>query len=344
MKINKIKRLLALMLCVMLFGATLTTQAALGNMDTSDEGDLDRYPIDEPYEYPVVPGTDEWKALDNNIDKLRVCLIPEEILSRMTTEALLESVLTYPMLVNMLIWQTPQQGYEHILRNFNGLQELTEREDFDEVLETFSLNTASVYSAMTESEQSIVEDAFNLIVFYREHSITPVITMNPIITNEMIQSDTVTLYTPNGLPVVATRNATFQDLGKDPDDAAARDAALANNYPNAVRLAPLDSKYNCHAYAWWSNGASTIFWINNIEPFLEDGTWQQVTHPLYNNDKVVYIDGSLQGYTIYSHSAIVVGTNPCMLISKWDYCGAFRHTIYDCPYYEDTTSYEYWRP
>ena len=43
------------------------------------------YTIDTPYDYPVRPGMPEWIALEDNIQKINVTQIPEDILHAMTT-------------------------------------------------------------------------------------------------------------------------------------------------------------------------------------------------------------------------------------------------------------------
>ena len=340
MKNNKMKRLMALMLCVMLFGATFTTQAAFGNMDTSDEGDLDRYPIDESYEYPIVPGTDEWKALDNNIDKMRVCMIPEDVLNRMTTEALLETVLSYPLIANMLIWETTQQGYEVILRNFNGLQELVERDDLDSVLETYSAENISVYANMTEDRILISEMVLGVISFYNEHPITYLITMNPIITGTMAWTETATIYTPMGTPILVGYNGTFDSHHTSERAAESLNAEYQRTYPNAVQIAPIDAAFNCHAYAWYGNGSASRYWLNNVSPYINDRSYSQVGSPSVG-DIALYICNEYTGENQYTHSAVLANSLN-IYTSKWHYLGTFRHTIYDCPYYLEATSIEYW--
>jgi hypothetical protein len=48
------------------------------------------------YDYPVKPGTAEWKALGSHVEMLKVCQIPDSNLTRMSTADLLETVLNYP--------------------------------------------------------------------------------------------------------------------------------------------------------------------------------------------------------------------------------------------------------
>ena len=52
--------------------------------------------IDVPYEYPLTPEDPEWKTIQLKDEKVAKCQIPENILKRMTTLALLETVLYYP--------------------------------------------------------------------------------------------------------------------------------------------------------------------------------------------------------------------------------------------------------
>jgi hypothetical protein len=94
--------------------------------------------IDEPYEYPVKPGTDAWRALTQTLDaKIEASQIPEDILHALTTRALVETVLDYPLLGNMWAFDSLKTGFDSVLSYFNGLQELVNREDAVEHLAAF---------------------------------------------------------------------------------------------------------------------------------------------------------------------------------------------------------------
>lgn len=94
-----------------------------------------------PYEYPIKPGTTEWEGFLSREEMIEACQIPEEILSRMTTDALVKTILNYPMIFEMLIFETIDSdidvGFWHIANSFNGLQELMGREDALIVLEEY---------------------------------------------------------------------------------------------------------------------------------------------------------------------------------------------------------------
>ena len=84
---------------------------------------------DDAYNYPIKPGTEEWKALGGHDRMLESCQIPENILKNMSTKGLVETVLNYPLLFDMMAYNSIQFGYDQVVSKFNGLQELFNRKD-----------------------------------------------------------------------------------------------------------------------------------------------------------------------------------------------------------------------
>lgn len=103
-----------------------------------------QYTIDTPYEYPVLPGTQEWIDLGDTLTRRKACQIPEDILHNMTTDALFQTVLDYPFLTDIYAFNTIQEGYETVERRFNGLQELESRSDYLDVLTNYCLKSYSL--------------------------------------------------------------------------------------------------------------------------------------------------------------------------------------------------------
>jgi hypothetical protein len=86
--------------------------------------------VTTPYVYPVKPGTEEWKALKTQKEKLRVCQVPEDILRNMTPDALVETCLSYPMFdVAIIAHDGRQEGFDALVQDFNGIRELLRRKD-----------------------------------------------------------------------------------------------------------------------------------------------------------------------------------------------------------------------
>ncbi|WKN44308.1 hypothetical protein [Tunicatimonas pelagia] len=88
----------------------------------------------DTYIYPVLPGTPEWVAIQTGAEKYAVTQVPDSVLQIISTEGLLETWLTYPLLENVLAWTTLQQGIDSVGEIFGGLQELQQRPDAGKVM------------------------------------------------------------------------------------------------------------------------------------------------------------------------------------------------------------------
>lgn len=81
------------------------------------------------YNYPVKPGTSEWKLLKSHSRKVDVCQIPENVLKKMSTQELIETCIEYPLLGDMFAYDNLNRGFKRVFSGFNGLQELFIREN-----------------------------------------------------------------------------------------------------------------------------------------------------------------------------------------------------------------------
>lgn len=109
------------------------------------------YTIDTPYEYPYVPGTQEWIDLGNTHARYEASQVPEEVLEHMTTDALLLTVLDYPFLSDMYAYNNMKMGYNAVKTSFNGLREFESRPD---CLDALSRYCQANYS-LTKKEQTL---------------------------------------------------------------------------------------------------------------------------------------------------------------------------------------------
>lgn len=91
--------------------------------------------IDTPYVYPIQPGTEEWAKLDSLDAKIAACKVAPELMNSMTTEALLETVLDYPLLPNIYAFSSAEIGIGSVSGYFEGLQMLHDREDAAECIQ-----------------------------------------------------------------------------------------------------------------------------------------------------------------------------------------------------------------
>ena len=81
------------------------------------------------YDYPIKPGTSEWSQFDDHAEMVDACQIPEDVLKTMSTDALIETVLNYPLLDDIYAYDTFQEGFDAVSEHFNGLLELLNRGD-----------------------------------------------------------------------------------------------------------------------------------------------------------------------------------------------------------------------
>jgi len=90
--------------------------------------------LNQPYEFPLKPGMPEWKNFKTGKEMSDALMIPTDILKNLSTEALVETCLDYPMFGSIILANDLQTGFEKVTKYFNGLQELLKREDACKVL------------------------------------------------------------------------------------------------------------------------------------------------------------------------------------------------------------------
>jgi len=88
----------------------------------------------DPYDFPIKRGDDNWNKLEDYQAKRDACQIPLGRLSSISTEALIETYLNYPILGDLMVFPTPQMGVEKLKENFNGANELMKRQDLGKKL------------------------------------------------------------------------------------------------------------------------------------------------------------------------------------------------------------------
>lgn len=59
--------------------------------------------------------------------KTAACQIPDDILHRLSDEALIETIKNYPLSINLYAYNTIEMGYEQLKSHFNAIEELESR-------------------------------------------------------------------------------------------------------------------------------------------------------------------------------------------------------------------------
>jgi len=325
----------------------------------------------DAYVFPVTPGSAEWKAFTSHDEMLEACQIPEAILREMSTESLVETALGYPLYGDIWAYNSPQQGFEAVAAQFNGLAELLTRKDAGKVLlakysrmspldieekwndtqkGTYSFDIAnieillsqeSILSSLTELELGdLRNDAMKKLLAKQNVGIDGQLTIS--LTSQLVEgifksSDSSLayyydyVYTPAGTPVQVIMGLTELT----PEQKAAAYAWVAAVYPNATVEAGPTSNYNCHSYAWYNQSTSNTRWMNSPAAYMTDGSYvYHGTYPYYwrAGMKMFYV---AEG----SHSAILISVNfdyagydGWICRSKWGAYPLMRHAASYSPY------------
>lgn len=90
--------------------------------------------INEPFQFPIKPGTKEWSGLKTEKERFSAMQIPDDILKRMSTPALVCSCINFPAFGFIGAYNNYQTGFVILATKFNGLKELANRADAEKSL------------------------------------------------------------------------------------------------------------------------------------------------------------------------------------------------------------------
>jgi hypothetical protein len=109
-----------------------------------ENGGCRSFNVPGTYTYPVTFQSDAWFDLRSLEEKVNACQIPDNVLDSISTEALLETLLNYPLLNDFAAFDVMQRGFERIKSEQDGFGELYGRSDLFDVV-TDRYNKMSVH-------------------------------------------------------------------------------------------------------------------------------------------------------------------------------------------------------
>lgn len=81
------------------------------------------------WDYPVKPGMEEWAVFETGEQMFNACQIPPDVLNKLSTKELVKVCLNYPLFNDYMAFNDERKGINIIIRQFNGLLELSQRKD-----------------------------------------------------------------------------------------------------------------------------------------------------------------------------------------------------------------------
>jgi len=115
------------------------------------------------WDFPVKPGTEEWKKFQSNEEMVRACQIPEHVLATLSTEDLMDLCLRYPLLYDVFAFSNLNAGLDKLFSDFNGMRALYQRKDVvNNLIEQYA-NKINSLSFLEEEKHSDLEKGFFIV-------------------------------------------------------------------------------------------------------------------------------------------------------------------------------------
>jgi uncharacterized protein (UPF0335 family) len=81
------------------------------------------------WDYPVQPGMEKWEQLQTEKERISAVQVPEEILVKLSSEEIVQLCLLFPSFGYFTAFNTPQEGFNIMLSQFNIFRHLLSKKD-----------------------------------------------------------------------------------------------------------------------------------------------------------------------------------------------------------------------
>lgn len=322
-----LKRTLSLLMAIVLICTTFSGAFALEPILETENV----VPSNQPISFTVIPGSDEWNDMTPD-ERFASCLVSEAEVNLLTTEALVESVLNYPYLLNVYAYNTLEEGIYAVSEYFPGLNELFSREDAIEVLQSV-LDVANINDEVNFDTKTIY--ALTLYNYMQGMK-----TINEKASGPAWETKLKYITTPGGYPVAVFEGLTWADHLIVEGTAIRLTNEYLTLYPSARIVRSASPKYNCHSYVWYSTGSGNQYWMDDPIMYTYDENYNEYTTAAVNR-KVTYTNSRDSEQIVHSGIVTAKSGSDITVTSKWGYTSLFSHDLDDCPYYFSTVI-KYW--
>lgn len=297
--------------------------------------------------YKVLPGTQAWEEFTTHQQMVEASQLPAELVEQMTTEELLLVVANYPLLGDIGLFNNRANGFSKVAERFNGLKNLAERPDAGEKILDELRKLPSSKNIQHEIPLSLLASQrvfFSQLTMQQLNDLrqilrAPYVRALPSLeiredgiskATQQLDAKQVTIKTPRGTDVPAYK--VLEDMTVE--DIDYYDSYIAQTYPRATKYRSSSEMYNCHSFAWVSQGTKNDIWLETPgdDTFWRDGSYYGVKAAnLAVKDRV--------SYSKDDHSAVNMGNKT--FLSKWGSGPLMKHAPTYCPY--DSSSLRYFR-
>ena len=343
----------------------------------STTGNKTRAFTSQTFSFDSVTKPEIWKTFQTLEEMQSACQIPDDVLSNLSTEELVQICMDYPLFGNYLAYDNETFGIKKVMAGFNGFTELKKRTDAAEKLldryanvNVMALNedreNAEIYPNLKlgylemilcsgEIESLYQGEALQRLENLQAQKLTEKQLTNSNSASSLKHSQLLKQKIDEAKNVSTTSTATsitiYTKYGNPVDalsvsEMSSQEIAESNSYaishyPNATFISNASATYNCHSYAWNISDGGSRCWINAAKKLTYDNLMKYWTNDYYgqtsNENNATKIF-----YYKSDHSAIkssVAG----MYESKWGRLPLMRHAPNYGPYNNMDTRYYYTR-
>lgn len=115
------------------FSSCQTDDDPVNNQSPVTKADSEWFVGERTWNFPYDLNTDEGQAFLKEErpyqETIKYFNIPDDVLAKMGTPELVQLCADWPWKINLTLFNSPREGYESLLRDFNGYRALTERKD-----------------------------------------------------------------------------------------------------------------------------------------------------------------------------------------------------------------------
>lgn len=341
----------------------------------STTGNKTRAFTSQTFSFDSVTKPEIWKTFQTLEEMQSACQIPDDVLSNLSTEELVQICMDYPLFGNYLAYDNETFGIKKVMAGFNGFTELKKRTDAAEkLLDIYAnVNVTTLYEDRENAEtypnlklgylemilcsgeiESLYQgEALQRLENLQAQKLTEKQLTNSNSASSLKHSQLLKQKIDEAKNVSTTSTATsitiYTKYGNPVDalsvsEMSSQEIAESNSYaishyPNATFISNASATYNCHSYAWNISDGGSRCWINAAKKLTYDNLMKYWTNDYYgqtsNENNATKIF-----YYKSDHSAIkssVAG----MYESKWGKLPHMRHAPNYGPYNNMDTRYYY---
>lgn len=316
----------------------LSTQRDSEQMDSKGETrSVSRDAGADCFLFPVVK---DWSLFSSYADRVSFFQIPDTIVTSLSKEALAACCLDYPLLGDVLYFNTREEGIRTVLSRFNGFIELLTRKGAWETVSTLvnlrKSNRVNIGLTLQEqNEMNRMDDIWDSILNLDELVLTNTSQeRNSILINKNDRTalyPVFTLKTPNRTVVPNTYDLPELLTSSDKSLEAYR---MHTFYPHCSVVSEATTTYNCHFYAFSELFPQETAWLGWQDETSEDVYWEDGSYvETAENDP----DARILSYVYSNHTALIEHGDT--VVSKWSDGCLMRHSKYDGPFNSDAFRY-----